>query len=91
MPTPLNPNDVSVSGDTVRVTGAGAQALANDLVQKNAVTLAEVADALGFVHPKNISIGTDGSVTINSAGVAKKVSELKAGGARPLINLNCNC
>jgi hypothetical protein len=91
MPTALQPGDVAVSGNAVKITGAGAHALANGLVQNNSVTIAEISEALGFVNPKDITIGTDGSVTITSANLANKVNALKSGGARPLVNLNCNC
>jgi dTDP-4-amino-4,6-dideoxygalactose transaminase len=92
MPGPLSMQDVSVSGNNVKVTGAGAQALGNSLLQKHSVTIAELSDELGFVDPQKLSMGADGSITINSPAVAAKITQLKAAGvAAALDNLNCNC
>jgi hypothetical protein len=91
MPTPLEMRDIAIAGSTVTVTGAGAQALANSLIQKHSVTLAELADQLGFVDPKNITIDADGSITIASNKIAAKLTGLKAANVVHPMNLNCVC
>ncbi|BDA86795.1 hypothetical protein Sa4125_43370 [Aureimonas sp. SA4125] len=93
MATKITTDDVRVEADRIVVHGAGGKALANSLVKKNAVALAEMAEKLGFVHPEDISIESDGSVEIRGQGVVDRVKSLSrdAGGGSSLWDTNCGC
>ena len=93
MPTKITAADVSVHEGAVKFTGTGGAALAQSLVQKNGLSLAELAHSFGFIHPTDISIEKDGSVTIKNANAAKKVEGMLQSGisAETIFDTNCQC
>jgi hypothetical protein len=93
MPTAIPYSDVRVEGNDVVVSGVGGKALAKSLVQKNTLTVAELANTLGFVHPNQISLDDDGSVRISNPAVAAKITQAtqNRAPAEAFIDNNCNC
>jgi len=92
MPYQISKSDVRVDGTTTVISGEGGRRLAQSLVQKNALTLAELANAFGFVHPTEISLGPDGSVRIENEGISAKANALAAAdGDGDFFDTNCQC
>jgi hypothetical protein len=72
--------------------GQAAQIIATALVQKHSETVAEMSAALGFINPAQISIGTDGSVSIRSKSVADRIERIsRQDGGGELFDSNCGC
>jgi hypothetical protein len=91
MPTKVSVSAFTVSDDAVSITGPSAATVRNGLVQNHTVTISEMAAVFGQLNPKDITIGDDGSVTINNANVARQVVALQSGGADMMVDYNCIC
>ena len=93
MPYKISSADVRVNGNAAVISGDGGQQLAKSLIQKNALTLAELASTFGFVHPTEISLGPDGSVQIENEAVLRKAKSLNAAGGNggDFFDTNCQC
>jgi hypothetical protein len=91
MPYTISKTDVRVDGTTAIISGEGGRRLAQSLVQKNALTLAELATTFGFVHPTEITLGPDGSVHIDNEGVATRANSLNAAADGDFFDTNCSC
>jgi hypothetical protein len=91
MPTKVSVTDFNVSGQSIKLTGPAATAAVNSLVQNNGATMSELSSVLGAISPKDISIGQDGSVTINNADAAQKLQQLQTGLVRVMVDFNCIC
>jgi hypothetical protein len=94
MPTQIKRGDIDLVGDdTTVIKGAAGRALANSLIQKHGVTLAELAHGGHPVDPENISIDDSGRVTIKDRKFHTAVKDRmnKSTGGDGFFDTNCQC
>ena len=81
-PVEITQKDVSFSGEKVILN---SQALAEDLVADEAGTIEFLTNQVAPIRASDISIGTDGRVSIDNAGFVDKLrmSDMRGHGEHP--------
>ena len=67
MPTPIKKSEIKfIDKQTTLIEGDGGKALRNALIQKHALTIAELVQGNTIVRPEEISIDDEGRVIIDN-------------------------
>lgn len=98
MPFPITKQYIAVEQpDKVLISGEGAKALINSLIQKPAITLVELVKSGAVINLSAIAVDDNGRVVITQkefkdAIEARMSQAVAAGGAEvSFIDTNCSC